>query len=387
VANEGFSPPVPVFPKATPQPLEDHLTVFDRAFFHPLPHIFTALIAVGMGFLLDGPFLAMIWGCATIMVSNFRMQRLLLRYFNRRSFRRFLAAAENVQDSFPWPYRPVTNLGELRALAHVRLDEAEKAKALFQSIQKDGLSPAARATFSNSLSVLYLELQDPHSALTILAEIDLNQISRNKMLLFCIHLNRAYAHLLNGHLKDVRASLEVASSHCPTPREWSTYVMSLQALLKLELDGDLSGALALSNQAMRQLDAQDTAWEAVLLTHTLITLEVTGDDNQSLELLSQLFQRGRELTHYQQAQFHYLMARVSYLSQDVPEALSHLDQATSLSISARLKDRIVQLKTAIAEGRALAPIQPPPLEITDASPEKPALPEAPASEAPEKPEA
>jgi hypothetical protein len=339
------SPPAPL-----PLP-EDVPSGLDLFLSRPAPHVLAALAPVLAGLALNNPALAIAGAMLVVVYSNFLMRRRLLDAYRQGAYRRFLAMANRIQDSFPVPFRPMSNLPELRAIAHVKVGEAERGKQIFRSVDPHRLSPAFQGISAYNMAIMFLEMQDPASALEILEGLDRERAGEMGDLLPLLKNAQLQAHFVRGEMEKASAILVSARGLTDVPAPVAVAFDGWAALLALEADRDAGRALALSTTALAKIDALESvqARDWLLINHALIELEAGGDPIAVLERLSALLAHEPTMSPYQRGLLHYVTAACQKASGQIAEARASLEAAGQACRGAWLEQRCAALAAQLPQ--------------------------------------
>lgn len=337
------SPPAPL---PVPQDVASGLDLF---LSRPAPHVLAALAPVLAGAALNNPALAIAGAMLVVVYSNFLMRRRLLDAYRHGAYRRFLAMADRIQASFPVPFRPMSNLPELRAIARVKIGEAEVGKQIFRSVDQKRLSPAFQGISTYNLAIMFLEMQDPASALEILEGLDREKAGEMGDLLPLLKNAQLQAHFVRGEMEKAAGMLVAARGLSDVPPPVQVAFDGWAALLALEQDHDAAKALALSSETLGRIDALESvqARHWLLVNHALIELESGAGEVAILERLAALWPHEPTMSPYQRGLFHYLTACCHQRAGQIADAKKELEAAVTACRCAWLEPRYAALATKL----------------------------------------
>jgi len=337
--------PAAVLPHPLERLAQDRPTALDRALVRRSTHL-----GVGLAVMLSAGFAGVPADAAWLLgfLSGYVgfVWGLLLprRYVSAGLYRRTLYLAEELERR-SWFASSVANWRLLRGACHMLLGDAEAARGVMASIPRARLGSRARTGLDINLAILHCQMVEPEKALEVLAALDSTRLSAS--LRPCLHLVRASAFALQEKWAEARAEVVRVEAAGP-PVLFVASCLSLRAFLKIEEEGDATGALELSTRALAHLGRWYPGRPGLLLNHARIVLDATGDERECLELLGRVIGHEAELGLGGQAEMHYLLGRCYLGSGLLLDARSHAERAAELPAAPRLKRRIGELWASVS---------------------------------------
>lgn len=337
-----------------PAPIpSDEPTAVDLFLARPSPHLATLAACVLAGLFVNSPALALGGAVLVVLYSNFFLRRRLLRLYRDGAYRRFLAMADRIQQGFPLPFRPLTNLPELRAIARVKIGDTELGKQIFRAYTPPALPPASASISTYNMAVMFLEMQDPASALEILDGLD-GSATHMGDLFPMMRGAQLTAHFLRGELDRAATRLAEARAASPPPAAAAS-LDSWGAMLTCERDGDPAAALVASQSALSRADQADSAQtqDCLAVNHVYIAVRAGTPPLEVLDQVVALAPAAARMTPYQRGLLHYVAAACHAQTGQVADASRDLDAAETECRSTWLTQRCAELRTSLASGEAV----------------------------------
>lgn len=325
----------------------DEPTAVDLFLARPGPHVLALLVPVLAGILVNSPTLAAGGALLVVLYSNFLLRRRLLHLYREGAYHRFLAMADRIQQSFPLPFRPLTNLPELRAIARVKIGDTELGKQIFRGQVPKSLPPAFQGISTYNMAVMFLEMQDPASALEILEGLDA-QARQMGDLFPMLRGAQLHAHFLRGELDRAAERLAEARAANPPPAA-GVALDSWEAMLVCERERDPERALALSQSALSRggemESAQSRDWLAV--NHAYVRLQAGAPAVDLLADLAGLLPTEMRMSPYQRGLLHYVSAQCHQQIGAREDARNELELAEGACRSEWLAAKCAELRSKL----------------------------------------
>lgn len=325
----------------------DEPTAVDLFLARPGPHLLALLVPVLTGIAFGSPALAAGGALLVVLYSNFLLRRRLLHLYREGAYHRFLAMADRIQQSFPLPFRPLTNLPELRAIARVKIGDTELGKQIFRAQVPKSLPPAFQGISTYNMAVMFLEMQDPASALEILDGLD-EQARHMGDLFPMLRGAQLHAHFLRGELDRAAERLADARGANPPPAA-AVALDSWEAMLVCVRESDPARALELSRSALGRAGEMESSQSRDWLTvnHAHIRLEAGEPAIDILADLAGLLPTVMRMSPYQRGLLHYVSARCHEQLGAREDAKKELEAAEAACRSEWLTARCTSLRTRL----------------------------------------
>jgi hypothetical protein len=202
------------------------------------------------------------------------------------------------------------------------------------------------------MAIMFLESQDPGSALEILDELDREGASGMGDLLPLLRNAQIQSYFLMARLDRAAEVLAQATAADDVPPPVSVALDGWGALLALEKDRDPARALELSRKALAGVDqlesVQSRDW--LLVNHALIELEAGGSELAVLEQLAALLPHEPSMSPHQRGLLHYVTARCHERTGQAADARRELEAATQACRAAWLEPRFAELAARLPAG-------------------------------------
>jgi tetratricopeptide (TPR) repeat protein len=221
------------------------------------------------------------------------------------------------------------------------LGRRDEAKELIGAFRPEKLAPATRLRMDSQRAILFQYAALYDDCLAVLDEVKtLEGYAEVRPQLDYL---AACAHLGNGNFAAAQEALTAAAAGkhlCPM----GYHLGIIEALLKLERDGDASGALALFRKAQAEPrdDLKGPDYESLFGGY--FELAAGGDPGHCMELVTPLLENEDRMPLPSQAMLHYVLAACQHELGFTPEGRRSLEQARSFPCASWLTTRMDHLE-------------------------------------------
>ena len=327
----------------------DEPNAVDLFLARPGPHVLAMLVPVLAGIWWSNAALTAGGALLVVLYSNVIVRRRLLALYRKGHYRRFLAMADRIQASFPLPFRPVSNLPELRAIARVKIGEPELGKKIFRTEAPQSLPPAFQGISTYNMAIMFLEMQDPASALEILSSVE-DKAALLGDLYPLLRGAQVQAHFARGEMERAAEMLVLARAG-ELPPSTAVTLTGWEALLALEHGHDPERARELSRAALaRAAEVEsDQARDWLEANDAFIALGAGDPAVTVLARVTALVPHEERLSPYQRGLVHYVAARCHAKLEAPAEARRELEAARAACRCTWLDGRLDALEKTLSD--------------------------------------